>query len=92
MTIDEAIHNLETHGRHMGNRFIAINHDKSVELLLKNAVIVLDAAGMIERDLERAFLEDDDCRKDNAGYKRLGHDCDRQAWEKVRRLWAVKLE
>lgn len=50
MTIDDAIHNLETHGRHMGNRFIAINHDKSVELLLKNAVIVLEGAGMIERD------------------------------------------
>ena len=47
---------------------------------------------LIERDLERAFLEDDNCRKDNAGYKRLGHDCDRQAWEKVRRLWVVKLE
>ena len=50
MTVDEAIENLETYGRHMGNRFIAINHDKSVELLLKNAVIVLEDAGMIERD------------------------------------------
>ncbi len=50
MTVDDAIFNLETYGRHMGNRFIAINHDKSVELLLKNAVIVLDDAGMIERD------------------------------------------
>ncbi len=37
-------------GEGMGNRFIAINHDKSVELLLKNAVIVLEDAGMIERD------------------------------------------
>ena len=50
MSPSEAIHNLETYGRHMGNRFIAINHDKSVELLLKNAVIVLDDAGMLERD------------------------------------------
>lgn len=50
MTIEDAIHNLETYGRHMGNRFIAINNDRSVELLLKNAVIVLDDAGMIERD------------------------------------------
>jgi len=50
MTVDDAIFNLETYGRHMGNRFIAINHDKSVELLLKNAVIVLEDAGMIERD------------------------------------------
>jgi len=50
MTIDDAIYNLEAYGRHMGNRFIAINHDKSVELLLKNAVIVLEDAGMIERE------------------------------------------
>jgi hypothetical protein len=55
MTVDDAIYNLETYGRHMGNRFIAINHDKSVELLLKNAVIVLDAAGMIERDTVKAW-------------------------------------
>lgn len=50
MKIEDAIHNLETFGRHMGGGFIAINHDRSVELLLKNAVIVLDDAGMIERD------------------------------------------
>ena len=50
MTVDDAIFNLETYGRHMGNRFIAINHDRSCELLLKNAVIVLEDAGMIERD------------------------------------------
>ena len=55
MTIDDAIYNLETYWRHMGNRFIAINHDKSVELLLKNAVIVLDDAGMIERDTVKAW-------------------------------------
>lgn len=50
MTIDDAIHNLETYGRHLGNGFIAINHDRSCELLLKNAVIVLQDARMIERD------------------------------------------
>ena len=55
MTIDDAIHNLETYGRHIGNRFIAINHDRSCELLLKNAVIVLDDAGMIERDTVKAW-------------------------------------
>lgn len=55
MTPREAIENLETYGRHMGNRFIAINHDKSCELLLKNAVIVLDDAGMIERDTVKAW-------------------------------------
>lgn len=46
MTIEDAIHNLETFGRHMGG-FIAINHDRSVELLLKNAVIVLDDAEVV---------------------------------------------
>ena len=56
MTPSEAIHNLETYGRHMGNRFIAINHDRSCELLLKNAVIVLDDAGMIERDTVKAWV------------------------------------
>ena len=50
MDINDAIHSLETFGRHMGNGFIAINCDRSCELLLKNAVIVLDDAGMIERD------------------------------------------
>ena len=55
MTIDDAIYNLEAYGRHMGNRFIAINHDKSVELLLKNAVIVLEDACMIERDTVKAW-------------------------------------
>ena len=50
MTVDDAIFNLETYGRHMGSRYIAINHDKSVELLLKTSVIVLEDAGMIERD------------------------------------------
>jgi len=50
MTVDDAIFNLETYGRHMGNRFIAINHDRFYELLLKTSVIVLDAAGMLERD------------------------------------------
>ena len=46
---------------------------------------------LIERDLERAFLEDDDLRANGASYKRLGHDCDRQEWGKVRRLWTDKI-
>ena len=50
MTVEDAIYNLETYGRHMGNRFIAINHDRHDALLLQNAVIVLEDAGMIERD------------------------------------------
>jgi hypothetical protein len=50
MTIDDAIFNLETFGRHLGSGFIAINQNRAYELLLKNAVIILDDAGMIERD------------------------------------------
>lgn len=49
MDINDAIHSLETFGRHMGNGFISINHDRSCELLLKNAVICLEDVGMIER-------------------------------------------
>ena len=48
------------------------------------------ARSLIERDLERAFLEDDDLRANGASYKRLGHDSDRQEWGKVRRLWTDK--
>jgi len=50
MTIDDAIHDLEVYGHHFGSRYIAINFDKSYELKLKNAVEVLESAGMIERD------------------------------------------
>lgn len=46
---------------------------------------------LIERDLERAFLEDDDLRENGASYKRLGHDVDRQEWGKVRQLWTDKI-
>ena len=55
MTVEDAIFNLETYGRHMGNRFIAINHDRHDALLLQNAVIVLEDAGMIERDTVKAW-------------------------------------
>jgi len=50
MTIEDAIHDLEVYGHHFGIRYIAINFDKSHELVLKNAVEVLEKAGMIERD------------------------------------------
>jgi len=42
---------------------------------------------LIQRDLEEAFEGDDCDRKGNDNYKRLGHDCDRAEWERVRRLW-----
>ena len=55
MTVEDVIYNLETYGRHMGNRFIAINHDRHDALLLQNSVIVLEDAGMIERDTVKAW-------------------------------------
>ena len=45
----------------------------------------------IKRDLEREFYKDDQDRElfPQIGSKiwRLGDDCDRSQWEKVRRLW-----
>ena len=55
MTVEDAIYNLETYGRHMGNWFIAINHDRHDALLLQNSVIVLEDAGMLERDTVKAW-------------------------------------
>ncbi len=41
----------------------------------------------IQRDLEQDFLEDDEDRMTDNCCKRLGHDCDRKQWEKVRALY-----
>ena len=62
-----------------------------IDDLIKNwPILSPKVKHLIARDLERAFLEDDDLRAKGASYKRLGHDCDRQEWEKVRRLWSDK--
>ena len=45
---------------------------------------------IIKRDLESAFVDDDEARLANDSYKPLGDDCDRAAWETVRRLWSEK--
>jgi hypothetical protein len=42
---------------------------------------------IIKRDIEEAFEQDDDDREKGREYKRLGHDADRQQWERVRQLW-----
>lgn len=44
---------------------------------------------IIKRDVEEEFRRDDLARrpKSNAIMLPLGHDCDRQSWEKVRKLW-----
>jgi hypothetical protein len=48
------------------------------------------ARHLIKRDLEREFAQDDEDRRTRSRHNRLGHDCDRKEWEKVRRLWADK--
>jgi hypothetical protein len=46
------------------------------------------ARAVIRRDLEQAFVDDDEARARGDGYKPLGDSCDRAEWERVRRLWA----
>lgn len=42
----------------------------------------------IRRDIESEFRRDDDVRSQGyTQYLPLGHDIDRQQWEKVRELW-----
>ena len=45
---------------------------------------------IIKRDIEEAFKLDDEDREAGRKWKRLGHDCDRQQWERVRKLWGAK--
>ena len=47
--INEAIFNLETYGRHHCGK-IQINHDRACEQLLRDSVVILEHAGMIEWD------------------------------------------
>lgn len=46
------------------------------------------AKALIRRELDEEFRRDDEARAMNEQFKPLGWDCDRQAWEKVRALWA----
>lgn len=46
-----------------------------------------NAKAVIMRDLEEEFARDDEARAHGSTYKPLGHDCDRDEWERVRRLW-----
>lgn len=42
---------------------------------------------IIQRDMEEAFEHDDRDREMGHVSKYLGHDCDRQQWERLRRMW-----
>ena len=44
---------------------------------------------LIQRDLEKNFAQDDIDRREGRGVCRLGHDCDRLSWERVRKLYFV---
>jgi len=48
---------------------------------------------LIQRELKAAFKEDDAIRTIHStdyAYRPLGHGCDREQWERVRKLWEVK--
>ena len=45
---------------------------------------------VIRRDLEAEFKRDDDARAYDYEHKPLGWDCDREDWERVRKLWEAK--
>jgi len=51
-----------------------------------------NAQKVIARDLEAAFKQDDDDRREGKAYKSLGHDCDRAAWERVRLVYRQESE
>lgn len=42
---------------------------------------------LIRRDLEEAFVRDDEARAREDNVIPLGHDCDRESWERVRDAW-----
>lgn len=44
----------------------------------------------IIRDIEEAFSRDNEDRDGNRTHRALGHDCDRQTWERVRKLWRAE--
>lgn len=42
---------------------------------------------VIQRDLIAEFQRDDEARARGESYRPLGWDCDRNDWERVRKLW-----
>lgn len=45
---------------------------------------------VIQRDVERVFVEDAIGRMKNTPHPVLGVDCDRKQWERVRALWKTQ--
>jgi len=48
------------------------------------------ARTIIKRDIEEEFERDDEARDRGDKHKPLGANCDRQEWERVRKLWEAK--
>lgn len=42
---------------------------------------------IIKHDLQTEFRRDDEARAEGKQWKPLGADCDREAWERVRKAW-----
>jgi hypothetical protein len=59
-----------------------------VEWLLRVWPTLLESTqAIIQRDVEEAFREDDADRAEGRECYRLGMECDRREWERVRGLW-----
>lgn len=43
--------------------------------------------GLIKHELEEEFKRDDEARAEKRDWLPLGHDCDRDAWQKVRNAY-----
>lgn len=59
-------------------------------LIAQWPVIKQSAKDIIKKELEEVFKEDDALRanpQSGYSYKPLGHNCDREQWERVRALW-----
>ncbi len=50
-----------------------------------------DVQKLIMNELEQEFEQDDIARAENQDYKPLGHDWDREAWQKVRNAYWEQL-
>lgn len=71
---------------HLGRMTYAV-HDFCDLLIRQWGNLPERAQWIIKRDVGEAFDRDDEAREEGRDYKPLGHDCDRAAWERVRRLW-----
>lgn len=47
-----------------------------------------NSKAFIKRHLEKEIKRDDESRERGDRHHPLGHDCDRELWEKVRNLWS----